>query len=258
MGYTYNRGVADRDMPKGYEANKLSSRDHAERNDHEQEIQQKHIELAEVVNVIRSADDPDHTQNEDIGKAKVRRVISEFDRPEDGLGYARPIDGRKKAFPIENELVVVVELNNRPFYFQTANWRQNPNQNTAPNFSVSKTKNGEQKQRDYNAALQGITQTQGSSSDIDPEGDSYEIRTDVKPLRHRPGDMTLEGRVGNSIRLGRDSEMNPLMQIRVGQRTDVTNSDFLEPFFEDINEDPTSLYLTSPEVEFPLEPEGTS
>lgn len=258
MGYTYNRGVADRNMPKGYEANKLSSRDYAERNPQEQEIQQKHIELAEVVNVIRSSDDPDYTQNEDIGKVKVRRVVSEFDRPENGLGYARPIDGRRKSWPIENELVVIVGLNNRPFYFQTANWRQNPNQNTAPKFSVSKTENQSQKQKSYSEASRGISQTQSSSGDVNPEGDGYEIRTDVKPLRHRPGDMTLEGRVGNSIRLGRDSEMNPLMQLRVGQRSQVENSDFLEPFFEDINKDPTSFYLTSPGVEFPLAPESTS
>ena len=258
MSYSYQRGVADRKMPKGYEANQVSSQDYAERNQNQPEIQQKHIELAEVINVVRSADDPDYTVNEDIGKAKVRRVVSEFDRPEESIGYAKPIDARTKSYPLEHELVVVVDLNNQPFYFQTANWRQNPNQNAAPFFSVSKIKGDSQTQQDYQSASAGVSRQSSGNEDINVEGDAYEVRTDVKPLRHRPGDTTVEGRVGQSIRLGRDSDMNPLIQLRVGQRNDVENSDFLKPFFEDINEDPTSLYLTSPDVEFPLEPSENS
>jgi hypothetical protein len=259
MSYRYSETPISRQTREGYEANRVSSKDHAERNTSQSEFHRRHFELAEVVNVVRDSDDPDYARNEDIGNAKVRRVRSEFDRPKDDLSYAKPITGRVNAWPIENELVLVTTLHQQLFYLQTANWRKNVHQNAAPLFSVNQIESGNEKQQSYDNASKGVTRSTTSSTEkVDPEGDRFEVRTDVKPLRHRPGDMALEGRVGNSIRLGRDSEMNPLIQMRVGQRDPVENADFLEPFFEDINEDPTSLYLTSPDVEFPLEPEDTS
>lgn len=48
------------------------------------------------------------------------------------------------------------------------------------------------------------------------------------------------------------------MQLRVGQRDEVESSEYLTPFFEDINKDPTSIYLTDEATEFPLGPEEVS
>lgn len=257
MGFRYNRNAPSRKLKGGYEANRISGRDYAESNTKRDEIQSQEFELAEVVDVIRDSSHPDYTANEDIGKAKVRRVFSQFDQDEDSLGYTQPMNGRLKSWPLEYELVLVTELNDKPFYLQTANWRSNPNQNTAARFSVNKIPTDSQTQDSYSQASAGITQTTGTE-EVDVEGEEFEVSETIKPLRHRAGDTVVEGRFGNSIRVGRDGNMNPLIQLRVGQRSDVENADFLEPFFEDINDDPTSIYLTDEGTEFPLDPDQTS
>lgn len=255
MGYKRNNNVQPLPFPNGYEANRVSSKDEASNNVGDREVQNKELELAEVIDVIRSQDHPDYKTNEDIGKARVRGVVSDFDRAEKSLPYAQPLKARLRDFPIEHELVLTVELNNRRFYIETANWRTNPEQNAAPLFSVNKVERSEGGQ-DYSAAIAGINQV--SEFEVNPEGDKFDISTEVKPLRHRVGDTVMEGRFGNSIRLGRDGKMNPIMQLRVGQRDDVQNAEYLTPFFEDVNKDPTSIYLTDEPTEFPLDPEGIS
>lgn len=251
--YESNKGR--RAPPDGYEANKVASEDKTKRNIHRRETHVKDYELGEVVDVIRSTDHPDYKTNADVGKAKVRKVNSEFDRSEENLGYALPLKGRFKDYPIENEFVFLVELNQQTFYIQTAHWRNNPKQNVAPKFSVDRSGVGGGNQNTQEAAA-GIDQSGGD--EVDPEGDDFKFETKIKPLRHRVGDTVVEGRFGNSIRVGRDPEQRPLIQIRAGQRDELEDTDFLEPFFEDVNKDPTSIYLTVEGTEFPLGPDDTS
>jgi hypothetical protein len=262
MGYKYNKNRINRKPKNAYNANRVSGEDYTELNANQAQGNEQHFELAEVIDVIRSQDHPDYKTNEDIGKAKVRRIYSEFNQDDSSLGYAQPLDGRFKSYPLQYELVLVAEFNTLPFYIRTANWRSNPNQNAAAQISINKI---EDAGSSYSDASAGISDS-GGIPEIDMEGDSFEVREDVMPLRHRAGDSVVEGRFGQSIRLGRDSEMNPLLQLRVGQRTEtaegektaVSEKEYLTPFFEDINKDPTSIYMTSEDVEFPLGPDSIS
>lgn len=251
MGFQYNKNPISKKPKEGYEANRVSSQDHTQAQADKAQGQSKDFELAEVIDVIRSSDHPDYKKNEDIGKAKVRRLYSEFDQDVKTLGYAQPMNGKFKSYPIKHELVLVAEFNNLPFYFRAAHWRSNPNQNTGAGLSVNKVGTD---QSVYEDAANGISGSSGSGVEIE----DFEMSKKIKPLRHRVGDATFEGRFGNSIRLGRDGKMNPIMQLRVGQRQEVKDTEYLTPFFEDINKDPTSIYLTDKETEFPLDPDGTS
>lgn len=87
-------------------------------------------------------------------------------------------------------------------------------------------------------------------------GDNFEEQTTTNPLQAFPGDVILEGRHGNTIRLGgtkfdtnniTDSTNNgkPYIIIRNGQ-IDVGNS--VDSVVEDINEDASSIYFTSDHV----------
>lgn len=258
MPYRRNRNIQKKSEPGGYEANSVSSKERAAPKREQPDIEHKEIELAEVIDVIRSTDHPDYKSNEDIGKAKVRRIASEFNRNQESLGYTKPLKSRFKDFPIQHELVAVIVLNNQPFYMATANFRANPNQNGAALYSVNKAPTDSKQDQKVQNAQAGIPQSPGSDFEVNPEGNQFEVSTEVKPIRHRAGDTAIEGRFGNSIRLGRDGEMNPLMQLRVGQRDKVQNASYLEPFFEDVNDDPTSIYLTDEPTEFPLDPDGVS
>lgn len=84
-------------------------------------------------------------------------------------------------------------------------------------------------------------------------GDNFEEQTTTNPLQAFPGDVVIEGRHGNTIRLGGtkfdsnpfiDSSNNgkPFLIIKNGQK-DVGNS--VDSIVEDINEDASSLYFTS-------------
>lgn len=76
----------------------------------------------------------------------------------------------------------------------------------------------------------------------------------VNPLQLCPGDVTLEGRHGESLRFGgayykgspisvQDSSGKPYAILRVGQG--VNNGEGYSPVYEDINQDLTSLYFTT-------------
>lgn len=82
-------------------------------------------------------------------------------------------------------------------------------------------------------------------------GKDFKESGDVKPLQLCAGDVSLEGRHGNSIRLGgtkkegspistSDVNGNPYMILRVGQASSSEDA-----VYEDINKDLSSIYLVS-------------
>jgi hypothetical protein len=86
-------------------------------------------------------------------------------------------------------------------------------------------------------------------------GETFEEKDFLKPLRPFEGDNILEGRFGNSIRLGSTSKglnkwslngknSDPIIIIRNGQFNNINDSTFI-PNVEDINNDDSSIYLTS-------------
>lgn len=80
----------------------------------------------------------------------------------------------------------------------------------------------------------------------------------INPLQLCPGDVTLEGRHGESLRFGgtsykdspisvQDTNGKPYAIIRVGQGVDNEGEGF-RPVYEDINQDLTSLYFTTAHI----------
>jgi hypothetical protein len=105
----------------------------------------------------------------------------------------------------------------------------------------------------HHNAYPDIQQFQSDSVDL---GDYFEEQTTTNPLLAFPGDVLLEGRHGNTIRLGgtrfdsntfTDNSNNgkPYIIIRNGQ-LDVGNS--VDSVVEDINEDASSIYFTSDHI----------
>ena len=91
------------------------------------------------------------------------------------------------------------------------------------------------------------------TTDDNEFGDDFEEKTVVNPLQIFPGDVTIEGRHGNTIRLGGTNyESNPFSEdsnnglpftiIKNGQKE---ADDSIETIVEDVNEDKSSIYLTS-------------
>ena len=83
----------------------------------------------------------------------------------------------------------------------------------------------------------------------------------INPLHINPGDLAIEGRLGQSIRfggirggnvglIGEKNDSKPIIIISNGQ-IETTEGD--EPIYEDVNKDPNSIYLLS-DHKLPLKP----
>lgn len=102
----------------------------------------------------------------------------------------------------------------------------------------------------HHNAYPDIYQSGDNTNDF---GEDFEELENINPLQHFPGDVTLQGRYGQSIRMTGtkyssnpwiDSSNNgkPLTIIRNGQ---VESTNGIDNILEDINEDASSIYLTS-------------
>ena len=148
------------------------------------------------------------------------------------LPTAKPLFAHQKYVPIINEIVLLIRIttNNsnkekqtNNYYLPTINLWNNSHHNAMP---IS----------EYGDNLVG--------------SENFEENPDLKPLRLFEGDNILEGRYGNSIRLGNQNN-NPITIIRNGQHINSEDTT-LNPNTEDLNNDHSSIYLASKQLDFNL------
>ena len=180
------------------------------------------------------------------------------DKPET-LPTAKPLFSYQKYFPLLNEIVLVTEITiNKDdkskekikFYLPNINIWNSPHHNIMPLTEYYKTGNN-----GYSNTQDGVIKNSQDNSLNISFGKTFQEKDFIKPLRPFEGDNILEGRFGNSIRLGSTSKpLNPWSQngensdpviiIRNGQYNDINDTTF-NPNVEDINNDDSSIYLTS-------------
>lgn len=182
-------------------------------------------------------------------------------------GFAKPYFSNISNYPLLEELVYIFSLpspdiqkNNykKVFYYITPIniWNSN-HHNGIPNI-FKNTEVPESQQRDYTQTEAGaVRRVQDGSADI-VLGKTFKEKSNIKPLQKFEGDFVLEGRLGNSIRFGStvllddkpitpwstgSNNGDPIVLIRNGQG-DKGSVGYL-PTLENINLDPSSIYLTS-------------
>ncbi len=181
-------------------------------------------------------------KSEAIGAIKYA-VLSKNTNTEDTtiLPVAFPLVNDFKKIPLKNEIVLLIQapsfdigsskLNKKIYYTSVINLWNHPNHG-------------------------GYPET-GTEFEL---GDNIEELTDVNPLQPFPGDIIMDGRQGQSLRFGgfpssknilTDSTNNgkPITILSNGQKQ-ADNS--FEPIIEDVNDDDSSIYLTS-DHKVPLE-----
>lgn len=181
-------------------------------------------------------------------------------------GFAKPFFSNLSNYPLLEELIYIFKLpspdiqkNNLQdsyYYLTPINiWNSN-HHNGIPNLFTADLPDSQK--RDYEqTALGAIRRVQDKSSDI-KLGNSFIERSYIKPLKRFEGDVIVEGRLGNSIRLGSTNLINsdalndwsqngtagdPILILRNGQGD--TGSVGYIPTEENINTDPSSIYLTT-------------
>lgn len=187
---------------------------------------------------------------------------------------ASPLIPYAKNYPLVNELVLLfllpdnnVNLNSNTkkyFYLNPISIWNNPHLNAYPNLNtVPQTQASQQKS--YQAIEQGQTR-KSTSKEVDYDYNSpfaegtFVEKSNIHPLLAFAGDVITEGRWGNSIRFGSTSKTsnilynnnwsstgengNPITILRNGQPIDASKEGYL-PIIENINNDLSSIYLTS-------------
>ena len=177
--------------------------------------------------------------------------------------FARPLFPNNKILPVLNEYVYVIGLPNADtqnnstdisyYYFQPINVWNSCHHNAVPS---NLTNNPEQAQ-DYDQTEAGLVRRVSDGSTEINLGNYFAENLDVRNLQPFEGDVLYEGRWGQSMRFGATAQGStpenpwsdagdngdPITIIRNGQADD--GSDPWVPQVEDINEDPTSIYLTT-------------
>ena len=203
-------------------------------------------------------------------------------------GVAKPLFPFIKYYPLINEIVPVITLTSKDYlndrsegednyYFPPINLWNHPHHNTLPSLDnyISSDKLSEiRKNEDYAQAGLLRRTTDGELDYEIPLGDYFNEQLNIKPLRPYEGDHILEGRFGNSIRLGATarSKVIPISQSNnwsAGAKGDIgdpitiiSNGHHKEtPSYnsitEDINLDKSSAYFTSTQ-KIPIEVASTN
>jgi len=174
---------------------------------------------------------------------------------------AYPINPNIKTYPLVNEIVYLLSLpnteigktntSNRQYYINIISLWNHPHHNGYPSNPSSLPPS---QQKDY-AQTQGgnVRRVTDQSTEIFL-GKTFKERSNIHPLLPFEGDFILEGRWGNSIRLGSTvnnlnnwsssgNNGDPIFIIRNGQG--IRSNEGWVPITEDINKDDSSIYLTS-------------
>jgi len=236
---------------------------------------------ARVISIVL---DETHPRFEELGGWNALGTIEyeSVEKPFSGNArpIAKPLLGNNKSLPLINEIVYIVSLSDNKIGIITSNissyyinvialWNH-PHHNGYPK---NPNQLPESQQVDYQQTQLGnIRRVTDQSTEI-YLGDTFVERSNIHPLKPFEGDIITEGRWGNSIRLGSTvttkppivkplndwstsgSSGDPIIILRNGQ-----GSSFSEgwlPVVENINNDESSIYLTSTQ-KIPLTAANTS
>ncbi len=204
--------------------------------ENQRSLGKENFQAVRVCDIILESSDNDagrHGNIDSIGTIFFSDISIDkgFESPRK-LPTAKPLFPHQKYVPLINEIVLLVQIttNNSSkqkittnYYFPTINLHSNNHHNAMP---IS----------EYGEILVG--------------SEDFKENPDLKPLRLFEGDNILEGRYGNSIRLGNQNN-NPITIIRNGQYVD-SESTILDSNTENINNDHSSIYLSSKQLNFEL------
>ena len=188
--------------------------------------------------------------------------------------FAKPYNPQSKTFPLINELVLLFSLpdqnigqntsNTSYYYLNPISVWNHPHHNAYPD--PTKSLLPPSQKQDYQQIEGGSVRRVSDdsteinlNSPINPSQNTFIEKTDIHPLMPFMGDVLYEGRHGQSLRFGSTSKSqsqyknnwsetgtngDPISIIRNGQPTNSTNEGWV-PVTEDINNDLSSIYLTS-------------
>lgn len=251
------------------------------------ELLSKHVS-GRVTDIILDDTHPNFTEfGEWNGVGTIKFELIDFQTGNtSGRPTARPFFPQFKNYPLINEIVYLIKLpdsdignqtNSESYYYlnSISIWNH-PHHNAYPNL-IKETELSPSQQKDYQDIEGGsVRRVTDESTEIQlnsPEiGGTFVEKPNIHPILPFAGDNIIEGRFGNSIRLGNTSKSksvlyknnwsgagengDPITILRNGQPLDAGEEGWF-PIVENINKDLSSIYLTSKQS-IPLTSDFTS
>lgn len=207
-----------------------------------------------------------------LGTIEFKEIYTPDSSP-DNITIAKPLYPQLKNYPLINEIVLIFRLPNQNignidgeityYYLNSISIWNHPHHNAYPNPITENILNPSQ-QKDYQDIEGGsIRRVTDGSTEINLNspviGGTFIEKTNIHPLLSFAGDNIIEGRFGNSIRLGNTSKTkssiknnwsgagengDPITILRNGQDPNSGDEGWI-PIVENINKDLSSIYLTS-------------
>ena len=208
-----------------------------------------------------------------FGNSSVPTTLSNQTR-NTTTNLAKPLLASQKNYPLVNEMVLLFELpnidesqtsNSKSYYYLNpiSLWNA-PNHNAYPDmFSKDNGQSAPSFFKDYlNIEIGNVRRTTDEVTKLDLNGASggtFVEKSNIHPILSFAGDNILEGRFGNSIRLGNTSRSkgsiqnnwsisgennSPITILRNGQSPSASAEGWI-PVTENINNDLASIYMTS-------------
>lgn len=198
------------------------------------------------------------------------RFSSNKDTLEKNLPDALPLNKDVHNLPVVDETVYIQKIDGY-FYYTRANYLNSPNFDSNP-YVLSKTikissENGGDSNNDINeivaSNIPNSIEKNDTSTNVKSGFNGKYFKRDLKThqLSLREGDTTIQGRYGNSIRLSGylhdnkdDGISYPAFIIRNGESSDNKAKKVYDVVDEDINNDGSSIHITSGEYISKYEP----
>ena len=151
--------------------------------------------------------------------------------PTNSKGYVKPLTAFVSQYPVLGEFVSIINLGGFSFYFNPVNFYNNPNNNMLKGL----TSNPEDGSLDQKKGA-------ASTGEFEPNIGS------PRPVKFFPGDITINGRNDQSIRIGKtkESKKDSVIKLRIADE-DNKPENLLSPREENINLDVSSIYMTRSE-----------
>ena len=233
--------------------------------------------IARVTHVVQgpllvgtNARDVYYNNPTDLGTITFQLLAGTQDRTLDSDGNitARPISSAVKHYPLEGEFVLILpgpglglnESRGQRDYFYTNpyNLWNASHHNALPDLGdYGDFVSDIERTYEDSIALNQPINTSATGSLNFPLGPDFPEKSNIKSLRQFTGDVTIEGRWGNSVRFGSTTLIkdqnpwssegeagSPITIIRNGQGRQGDDIAWI-PTVENINRDPSSIYLTN-------------
>jgi len=191
---------------------------------------------------------------------------------------ASPLFPNQKNYPLINEIIILFSLpsknfnlkvsRDRYYYLNPINIWNHPHHNAFPDVIKYNIKVDSQKKDYIDIEGGSVRRVKDNSTEINLNspriGGTFEERSNIHPILPFAGDIIHEGRFGNSIRFGSTSKSSskyyknnwsggkspngsPILIFRNGQDPKLSLEGW-EPTVENINNDLSSIYLTSDQL----------